>query len=108
MQHQLDRIIWPVLGVSLGPFVPDGICKDGAVAIERRRGDCATAGGESPKPLVGDPVPEVKGAIGARCAESGGVYGVEIDISDGPDLDDFLGVRRVTMAPEGEVDVVDA
>ena len=91
----------------MGPVVPDGICEDGAVAVERRRGDRAANGVEPPETLVRDAVPEVKGAIGARCAESGGVYGVEIDISDGPDLDDFLGVRRVTMAPEGEVDAVD-
>lgn len=87
--------------VSLGPVVGDGVGKDGARLVELRRSDAAANIWVALKPMLGVLVPEVKGAVGARCRERA-VDRVEGDVVDRVDIGD-AALGRVSVALEGEV-----
>ena len=101
MQHDLDGIVWRVVLVALAPVVADGVGKDGARLIERRRGDAAADVGVPLEPVLGVLVPEVERSVGS-CRAERSVDGVEVDVVDSVDVDNAV-VGLVAMALEGEI-----
>lgn len=101
MQHDLDGVVLRIVLVALAPVVADGVGKDAAALVERRRRDAAADVGVALEAVLGVLVPEVERAVGAGGAE-GAVDGVEGDGVDGVDVDGVVD-GGVAVALEGKV-----
>lgn len=78
MQHDLVGRLRGVDGVAFAPVVADGVGEDGAGAVEGRGRDRSPDLRVPLESMLGVLVPEMKGAVGAGCAE-GAVHWMKRD-----------------------------
>ena len=103
MQHDLVHQLWRVDAVSLAPIVAYGISKDGSVAVEVRRTDCAANSRISLKTVFGILVPEMEGAV-TSCGAEGTMLWVERDGVYGENVGGLASRWCLAVALEGEVE----
>lgn len=103
MQHDLVGRLRGVAGVAFAPVVADGVREDGARVVEGRGRDRSAHLRIPLEAMLGILVPEVKGAVGAGCAE-GAMHWVE---GDGVDAVYVRHIacrrRRLSVTFEGKV-----
>lgn len=98
MQHNLIRILRCIAGIAFTPIITHGVRKDGPISVERACGNGPANRWIALESVLGDSVPEVKGAIGACRAESA-VLGVERDGIYSEDVGHVI-LGRVSVAFE--------
>lgn len=101
VEHDLVRVVLIVSHVALAPVVADGVRKDGAPGVERRRRDAASDRWVSLEPMLGVLVPEVERAVATGSGESA-MLRVEGYVVDGVNLC-RVTLGRVAMTLEGKV-----
>jgi hypothetical protein len=101
VQQNLVRVCRAVALVSLAPIVTDGVGKDGARLVERRRRDAASDIRVALQTVLGVLVPEVERAVAARRAKCS-MLGVERDVIDRVDTCS-VALRGISVALEREV-----
>lgn len=91
MKHDLCLDVLVVVRVTLAPIVRDGVCKNGAAAVERGRGDGSTNLRVALETVLGILVPEVKGTVSSSSAK-GSVDRVERNVVDRVDLANITSI----------------